>query len=93
MLETVAGVSFIHNRSTHPLCSRKSHRHVNVFERVQLSRSATQRRKDGKTPRTSEVVRKANIESHTIQLLSVAGLDDDRNSFIRATFSALVPNY
>src|SRR5206468_1615161 len=44
----------------------------------------------GRTRRASEVSEKGNVGSHGFQLISVAGLDDDRDPFIRAdVFSAL----
>jgi hypothetical protein len=38
----------------------------------------------GRTRRASEVSEKGNVGSHGFQLISAAGLDDDRDSFIRA---------
>jgi len=44
----------------------------------------------GRTRRGSEVSEKGNVGSHGFQLISVAGLDEDRDSFIRTdVFCAL----
>ena len=89
-LETVAGGSSPDNRRSRPVCSRKSHHHANLSEPSSHPDRQLNGKKVGRTRKASEVSEKGNVGSHGFQLISVAGLDDDRESFIRTdVFCAL----
>jgi len=89
-LGAVTGGSSIDNRRNGPICSRKPRRHAKFQTLFTYPGRQLNGEKSGGMRSTCEFLRRVKIGSHSSKLISVAGLDDDRNSFIRAgIFGAL----